>query len=365
VSFDEGASWQSLQTNLPIVPVTDLVVKAGDLIAATQGRGIWILDDLSTLRQLTPERLAVPAYLFTPRPTLRVGGDRDENPGDAGTNPPAGVIFTYRLQEELPPESELGLEILTADDRRVRRFTRATEQGGESGDEDDEDSPAEDPRQLAAGAGFHRFAWNLCWPAPDRFEGQVLWNDLRRGPRVAPGRYVARMTAGEWCQAVDFEVLPDPRSAASLEELRAQEAFLLEVVQLLSRVHTTIDDLRQVRADVERVAARIEDEHAELAAELTAFAADLTVLEEALHQTKNESRQDPLNYPMRLNDKLGGLYQHAAGGDAAPTSSALELRATLAGVVEDRIADHRLLIDEHLPALEARLSAAGIGPLLR
>ena len=366
VSLDDGASWQSLQNNLPIVPITDLAVKAGDLVAATQGRGFWILDDLSLLRQVKEPQLDAPAHLFAPRPTHLLPGGRAENPVGAGTNPPAGVVFTYHLREEPGAESEISLEIQRADGRLLRSYLRELDPDEQEEESDDEaDDLTEDPRQLPAEAGFNRYTWDMRWPAPERFEGLVVWNDVRRGPRVAPGEYRARLSLGDWSQEVSFEVLADPRTGVTREELVAQETLLLDIVDLLSRTHSTIRELRTLRTDLKRVADRIEDDHAELADALLAFVEEMTEIEQALHQTKNESRQDPLNFPIRLNDKLGGLYQHVATGDAAPTRQAEAVWAELRGAAERQLAAYGSLEAERLPELERRLEEAGVGALLR
>ena len=366
VSFDAGASWQSLQTNLPIVPITDMAVKEGDLVAATQGRGFWILDDLSLLRQFDESQLESPAHLFTPRPVHLLPGRRAEDPVGAGTNPPAGVVITYHLKDEPGAESDLTLKIQNADGRSLRSYLRepsAEEQEEDSGD--DEDEAVEDPRQLPAEAGFNRFVWDLRWPAPDRFDGLVVWNDVRHGPRVAPGEYRATLSLGDWSQVLSFEVRADPRSGATREELVAQETFLLEIVDLLSRMHSTVRELRTLRADLNRVADRIDKDHGELAQALRDFVAETTEVEQALHQTRNESRQDPLNFPIRLNDKLGGLYQHVATGDAAPTSQAKAVWEELSAAAERELEAYERLVADALPDLERRLDEAGVGALVR
>ena len=357
VSFDDGGSWRPLQRDLPIVPVTDLAVKEKDLVAATQGRGFWILDDLTPLHQMDPAIAEQPAHLFAPRPVYRLAGGRSRRePVDMGKNPPAGVVFHFWLGEEPDEEAAVELEILEADGELIRSFTRKPKPGEEKeGEEGDEDEEADDPRQLELAKGMNRFAWDLRYPSAERFPKMVLWNRNLDGPRAIPGAYKARLTVGDWSAEVPFEVLADPRSSATPEDYRAQFEFLREVRDKLSEVHLQIGRIREARRQIEALGERLAEVEA-AAAVVTAgegLAEKLTAVEEALYQTQNRSRQDPLNYPIRLNDKLAGLLGLAARGDFRPTAQMLAVRAELTAAIDAELGKLKALWEDDLPAFNA------------
>jgi photosystem II stability/assembly factor-like uncharacterized protein len=353
-STDDGAQWRRLQLNLPIVPITDLAIRDGHLAAATQGRGYWMFDDLGLLRQAGDEHFADTPWLFTPSPALRLPNRSSDEPGHQGRNPAAGAVLHYWLPEDLAPEMPLELVIADANGATVRTFTRKPEQP------DGEKKPArgEDDRLLTSGAGLNRLEWNLRYPGVERFEGLVLWNDYLDGPRAVPGDYRATLTVGEETLAVDLRVLPDPRSAATPEQLRQQFEFVWGINRKLTDTHQAITRLRELREQVAAVGERAGDapDLAELAAQSEAMMERLDGIEQALYQVELEAPQDPLNFPIRLNDKLAGVMLAAAIGDHPPTASAVAVRDELFAAIDAQLA----ALDEVLGAeLEAfnRLAA--------
>ena len=363
VSFDDGASWRSLQLGLPIAPITDLAVKDGDLVAATQGRGYWILDDLSPLHQLEPELAklvvgrpsgATPAHLFTPRPAYRLGGGRGRGePVHMGKNPPDGVVFHFLLAEEPAEDTEVKLEILEADGELIRHFIPKPKKRGDEKKPDDEDK--EDPRQLELEAGANRFVWDLRYPGAEKFPGLVLWNRRLDGPRAVPGDYRARLTVGEWSAEVPFEVVADPRTSATPEDFQAQFDFLIAVRDQLSRAHGEIGRIRDAKKQIKSLEKRLEGEsQAEPLIEAgEALVEGLDEIQKALYQTRNKSRQDPLNYPIRLNDKLAGLLSLASYGDRRPTEQMVAVRDELTAAIDAELAKLAKIWETDLPAYNA------------
>jgi hypothetical protein len=370
VSFDDGAAWQPLQLKLPIVPITDLAVKDQDLIAATQGRGFWILDDLSPLHQVKPELGEAPAHLYAPRPAYRLGGERNEEPRGMGKNPPPGVLFHYYLEEEPPGDAEVKLEILEADGDLIRTYTRKPKQGEDEKKEDAEEEAEEDLRQLPAEKGGNRFAWDLSYPPAERFPKLILWNGDLAGPTALPGSYQARLTVGlpggAWSATVPFEIVPDPRSSTTAADLKAQFEFLVGVRDKLSQVHREIRRLREVRGQIEGLTERLGkgDDTRALRDAGKALSDRLTAVEEALYQTKNRSRQDPLNFPIRLNDKLAALLDLGALGEAAPTAQMLAVRDELAAAIDAELAKLAALWADDLPAFNEQARAAQVPALI-
>ena len=268
-SDDDGRNWEPLQLNLPVVSITDLAVKGNNLVAATQGRGFWILDDLAVLQQQTGAERGKTAHLYRPEPGYRlVAGGRSDNPGNNGTNPYDGISLFYSLDEDLPEDATLSLEIFApGSDEPVWTWTRKADDS-EDGGEDKGDGP--ETAVLDAGAGLHRHVWDLRYPAMERFDGLILWIDNREGPKAVPGRYRARLTAGEIVEEAEFDVLPDPRSSATADDYQAQFDFLIGVRDLLSDTHVEITRLRGLRGQLEAVNSRLDGAETETPSELGA-----------------------------------------------------------------------------------------------
>ncbi|MEM7587661.1 MAG: sialidase family protein, partial [Acidobacteriota bacterium] len=410
VSFDDGGQWQSLQLELPVVPITDLAVKEQDLVAATQGRGYWILDDLTVLHQHDPAQAEAPAHLYEPTPAPRWAGRPSRaNPVHEGTNPPSGVVFHFFLSddpyrvaaegdseevaeevaedaaEEVAEAPQIQLEILEQGGGVIRTFTPKPPPGKE-----DDAKPREgedDPRQLELTAGANRFVWDMRYPGADRFPGLVLWNRNLAGPTAVPGTYRARLTVDDWTGEVPFEIHPDPRSSATADDYQAQFDFLISVRDTLSETHRQIGRLRDARDQIKALGKRLKDSAEDTSAAEGSTADDdessdeptgparlvaageelaerLSEIEKALYQTQNRSPQDPLNFPIRLNDKLAGLLGVAGYGDRRPTESMLAVRAELTAAIDDQLAKLEAIWETDLPAYNELARELGVDRVL-
>ncbi|RMH22435.1 MAG: glycosyl hydrolase [Acidobacteria bacterium] len=410
VSFDDGERWQPLQLNLPIVPITDLAIKNDDLIAATQGRSFWVLDDLTPLHQLSPELAEAGVHLLAPRPAVRLaaGGRFGRGGGNRGENPPSGVVFHYYLKEdhsppktkpapgatggsgESAPEGEgaeepaaaspadeqsatdaaegkpggraakgITLEILDAEGAVVRTFSSLPKKGGRPGGGGFGPFGPGGPggELLPAKAGMNRFEWNLRYDDAERFPGMILWSGFGLiGPMVLPGSYRARLTVGDEVREVDVSVQPDPRIERPLADLEAQLAMQLEVRDKLSEAHRAIGAIRDLRSQLEALQKRLagDESYAPLLAEAKALSKKITAVEEALYQTKNRSRQDPLNFPIRLTDKLASLAGTIGIGQYRPTDQAVAVKEELFAAIDAELATWREARDVDLPALNRK-----------
>ncbi len=352
-SFDGGAAWQALQLNLPVVPITDLVVKDDDVVVATQGRSFWILDDIAPLRQMTKTTAAASAHLYAPSPAYRFFGVAFPIP-NRGQNPPNGALFYYSLKEEPKADQEVTLEVLDAGGALVRRFSSRPDpdKKGGGGFLAEMFGITTPPDQLPAKAGLNRFAWDLRYPEATRFDGMILWSGGTDGPVAVPGKYQARLTAGGQVLTQAFEVRKDPRLSVTQEELQRQFDLALKIRDKLSETHDAIRRLRDVREQAKSAAERAKGSAGEkaVAEAAEALAKKLTAVEEALYQTKNKSSQDPLNYPIRLNDKLAGLGSVVRSADAAPTAQSLAVWDDLAGRIDRELAMLKRTLDEDVPA---------------
>jgi photosystem II stability/assembly factor-like uncharacterized protein len=396
VSFDDGERWQPLQLNLPVVPVTDLTVKDGDLVAATQGRGFWVLDDLSPLRELAAGTGATgakaKAFLYPPAPSYRLwnAGNPPRPPQGMGENPPAGVAIDYYLKEAPATDKakDVKLEILTQDGKVIRTFegkpaegSKAEEakpmgepakaapkpaaasqipgpQGQEIGkdkgkeaekEEAEEDKDAEEEK-VPTEAGLNRFVWDMAWPKWSKFPGMILWSGEPYGSLAVPGKYQVRLTAGGETLTQPFEIRKDPRSSATQADLEAQFQFLREALDKLTETHDAIRRIREVRAQLDDTRKRLrkDDERKAVVDAAKDLDKKMTAVEEALYQTKNRSRQDPLNFPVRLDDKLNALAGSVSLGDNSPTAQAVHVKTELTAAIDAELAKLRAIWDGDL-----------------
>ena len=349
VSFDAGTSWRPLQRNLPAVPVTDLVVKNDDVVLATQGRSFWILDDIAPLRQLTPDVAGAGNHLFEPSIAYRFGGA--EGRGAVGKNPPYGARFYYLLKDTPKDGEEVKLEVLDEKGSLVRACTSKEAKKAESKGAEEEDGK-DPPKPIPAKAGLNTFAWDLRTPPASKFEGLILWGGETDGPRAVPGRYQVRLSAGGTTLTRPFELRKDPRLATTDEDFAKQFALLSQIRDELNATHEGIARLRTVRDQAKTAAERAKGTDAEkaVAEAADALAKKLTGVEEALYQTKNRSSQDPLNFPIRLNNKLAALASTVASADAAPTAQSYEVYRDLSARIDAEMAKLARVMAEDVPA---------------
>ena len=341
VSFDDGEQWQPFQLNLPIVPITDLAVKDHDLVVATQGRSFWVLDDLTVLHQIDADTAEADHVLFRPRDTWRMDGrGRWSVLGHSGENHPDGVLIHYALGDDPPDSSAVALRVLEDDGDVIRTFAP-------DADEERDRMPLE--------PGANRLVWDLRYPDAHTFEGMILWAGRTRGPRAVPGEYRVRMVVGDDSTETRFTLKKDPRIEASQDDLQAQFDFLITLRDELSTTHRAIERIRAVRAQVNGVLERAAgtEVHEELEAAAEPLLERMGEIERALYQTKNRSRQDPLNFPIRLNNKLAALARSASIGPFRPTDQARAVHAELKARIDTELDALAGLIDREVPRFNA------------
>jgi hypothetical protein len=359
VSFNDGGVWQSLQLNLPATPVHDMVVKDDDLVAATHGRSFWILDDLSPLHQLDEKTAGASTFLFRPRDAFRTGGGSFPVP-NVGKNPPSGTVIYYYFKEK--PKQEVILEFMDSNGALVKTFSSQTKPEEGPGDEFGRMFGREGNPRLPAEAGMNRFIWHMRYSDADRVPGAILWGGLVTGPIAVPGIYQVKLTIGEESHIQEWEWKKDPRCEASLQDLQEQFDFLIQVRDKFSEVSRAVNRLRRARARIDRLLEEIKGrpEAAAVLEEGKAVIAKLTGVEEALIQAKSKSSQDPLNYPVKLDDKIAALAAMAAGADARPTDQSRELFKELSEKADAEIGKLKTIMESDLPNLNTHLKDAGI-----
>ncbi len=377
VSFDDGDHWQTLRRNLPIVPVHDLAIKDGDLIAATHGRAFWIMDDLSTLRQLTPAIVSSNAHLFAPRHVYRANFYGGASTGATGSppraaNPPSGAVVYYWLKS---PKQVVTLDFMDAQGKLIRHFTSELDSAGmadsltaaakkvathdsltKAGVSKDSiaklERAAAEPGQAARGGrrggpqtarvankqGLNTFDWNLRYPDAVTYKGLVFWGGGVTGPVAPPGTYSVRMTTGGVTQTQQFELLRDPRANATQHDLDEQFAFLMKIRDTLSAANNAVRTVRNVRWQVdERSKALPAADRAAFEQQTAPVMAKLSAIEQAIYQVQSHASEDPLNYPIRINNKIAALGGVVGGSTARPTDQSYDVYKELSAQLDTQL----------------------------
>ncbi len=347
LSFDDGEHWQSLQLNLPVVPIHDMVVKDDDLVVATHGRSFWILDDLTPLQQISPEVAASEMFLFQPRPGYRLRGGGFAAPG-LGQNPPSGSVIYYYFKNK--PDTPVTLAFEDAQGNLIRRFSSDTEA---------EPTRPERGRffggmgstQVSAEAGMNRFVWDMCYPGAEEVPGAVLWGGSTRGPVAVPGTYQVRLTVGGRTLIRTWEWRKDPRIPTSQRDFQLQFDFLIQIRDKLTEVNQAIIQVRSLKQQIRGVLDKVKgrEKMDKITTEGGRITAKLQDIEDVLIQSKSKSGQDPLNYPILLDNKLAALVAVVASADARPTGAAYQVFRELASRADTQIGQLNLLLRRDIP----------------
>jgi photosystem II stability/assembly factor-like uncharacterized protein len=369
VSFDDGGHWQSLQQNLPTVPVHDLEVKDDDLIAATHGRSFWILDDLTPLRQIAAETAKEDAHLYTPALAYRGpwgGGFRPRGPG--GQNPPYGVILDYYLKTAPGKKDEVKLEILDAGGKTIRKFSSRAKPpaaASEFSDYSDTEEAEDTGEKLPTEAGMNRFVWDLRYPPVPRIPGFTSseYGQGLVGPQVAPGTYRARLTAAGKSQEVPVEIKLDPRMHTTQADLAEEFELRRKIYERLVEDYTAVNQLRDLRAQVKALVKRLhgDTKHSEIAAAAEALQKKLDEAEKAFINPKLEGTQDTLNFGNGIDAKYALLGAGVESADTAPTQSEYEQFAELEKPFTSARAQWKEITEKDVPAINALAQRAGLG----
>ena len=356
VSFDDGDHWQSLRQNMPVTSIRDIVIKDADLLAGTHGRGFWILDDITPLRQIAQRTAAEPLVLFKPATATRVRWNMNTDtplPPDepVAPNPPDGAVIDYWLGEA--SAAPVILEILDAAGALVRRFSSADHPAEPIPGRNIPDYWIRPPQALSAVAGTHRFVWDLRESEPDGVSfgypiAAVYLNTSIEptGPWVVPGRYTVRLTANGRTVTQPLSVRMDPRVKLPLTVLTQQHTLSRQLVTALRGGAGALRDLRALRAKVRD--ARTNAGPGPAADALAEFDGKAATVESGGTPSLT-----------RVNGELASLYGNIQDADAFPT-------AQLVAAISDRLAAARkaregweALKTIELANLNTRLRAAG------
>ena len=321
ISFDDGISWNSFQLNLPLVPITDLTIKNNNLIAATQGRSLWLIDDLTPLHQLNKEVNNASMKLFKPIDSYRMGSPGRGTPRNAGKNHHNGVEVFFNIDDKIIDDNtSVTLEFLDNEKKLIKKYDNQS-----------------DENALYINGEKNSFVWNMRYDDAKGFDGLIMWAASLRGPIASPGQYYVKLTVNEKSEEQSFNILKDPRSNSTDEDLKEQFDFLLSVRDKVSDIHQTIIDIRSSRSQLIDLKSKISDKYPDMENSISDVISRITLIEEKLYQTKNRSGQDPLNFPIRLNNKLAHLTSVASVGNFKPTDQMYNVRDELIGLIDKEL----------------------------
>ncbi len=365
VSFDDGQDWQWLQKNLPLVPVHDITIRDNDVILATHGRSFWVMDDISALRQYTPAIAEQPAHLFKPVDAYRTqwsggfGGGGGRGGSQVGANPPSGAVIYYNLKT---PNEKVTLDFMDAKGTVIQSFTSdmdpeaaadsvrqaqeraaridslvrtgiardsamrlARAEGGRAGGGGGFGGRGSRPRVPNKG-GLNMFAWNLRYPDAVTFDNLIMWAGSTTGPVAPPGTYAVKLTTGGESQTERFLVKKDPRGTATDADLLAQFNLLIAIRDKTTEANNAVRMVRNMRWNVDDREGKLTGAPAnEFKSIASGMMSELTSAEQEVYQTKNESNQDPLNFPIKLNNEIAGVASFVGQGEYRPTKQAFEV----------------------------------------
>ncbi len=402
ISFDDGANWQALKSNLPPAPIWDLIVHDNDLVVATHGRSFWILDDLSPLRQYQAEIANADVHLYAPAVANHTQFGGGFFGGQfAGQNPPQGAVIYYSLKTSLKPADKkpatanasspaaqekpalaeksaagkepgqsqpanapvpagenaeaaknppITLEILDGKGQLVRKYPAKRQAGDDGGDDEGFGRPRE--QGLPAEAGLNRFVWDLHYEGASKVPRSPLWAGSTDGPEALPGKYQVRLTVQGKSYTAPLEIEPDPRLKVTQQDLQKQFDLLIKIRERVTQTHDTVNQIRDIRAQITALNKRLEGQSQAKAVADAGKQLDkkMTEVEEVLIQTKAKSSQDVLNYPIRLNNYLVALGGVVESSDSAPTQASFDVYEMLSKQVDEQMAKWKQIVATDVPA---------------
>ncbi|MCA6404385.1 MAG: glycosyl hydrolase, partial [Cytophagales bacterium] len=361
ISFDDGTSWKPFQLNLPIVPINDLTIKNDNLIAATQGRSFWLIDDLTPLHQLNDVISKSDTHLFKPMPSYRMNGGqagRRGQPKNEGVNHPNGVMIHYFVKDTT--KLVASLEILESSGKLIKKF--ATKPDKKAKEKEDE---------LKLKPGMNRQVWNMRYADAEGFDGLIMWAASLTGPKAMPGMYKARLIVNGKAMETEFEILKDPRTSGTLADIKAQFDFSIAVRDKLSETNKAVKKIRTAREQINRVTEPMKgkEDMKDVNDMAKSILDDMKKIEETLYQTKNKSGQDPLNYPVRLNNKLGALGSEVDGSDFRPTEQVKAVYKEITEKIDEQLNLLNKVMTDKVPKFndlvkQKQVNAISIGDIM-
>ena len=336
ISYNNGMDWKPFQLNLPIVPITDLTIKNNNLIVATQGRSLWILDDLTVIHQLYEADLKKD-ILFKPKDTYRMRGGSRKGSKTSGTNHPNGVITYFNLKE-FKEDDKIALTYFDTKGDTIKTYTNTDKKN-----------------KLKVEKGPNQFVWDMTYDGAEKLPGMILWWASLEGPRAIPGNYKVSLNINGNEQSKPFTILADPRAESTLADMKKQFAFIKDVNKTMDDAHKSIKKIRKVNNQLSSFQKQYKNDEnvKDLVEKAKALEEQLSNIEKELYQTKNRSGQDPLNFPIKLTNKLGHLNSLVSMGDFAPTAQDIAVKDELTAQIEEQLTAFNTILNDEVKAFNA------------
>jgi len=340
ISYDDGDSWQPFSLNLPDIPIADVMVERNSIAIATHGRSFYVLDNIEALTQYTPAiASASEPYLFAPAPAIRSG---------------TTVAIRYWLKQ--PPKT-LTLDVLDAGGKVVRTYKGGPPPDTSKKADDDDDDREPPPAPMLA--GLNTQTWDLRYAPATRFPKMILWGATTNGPVALPGTYQVRLTVDGRTFTRPVIVRKNPLiTDVTLADLREQFDLAIQIRDKVSEANEAVIKIRDLKKQTADRLTKSQD--AALKAAADSFSKHASNVEEAIYQVRNQSGQDPLNFPIKINNRLATLLQTVTTGEGKPIGAAVPIFNDLKGelkVETDRLA--KVLADD-LVRLNAELKRLGL-----
>lgn len=317
ISFDDGSNWQQFQLNLPTTPINDLYIQDNDLVAATSGRGFWILDDLGAIQNIKSSKQSI--SIFKPKDTYLIfGGSVSRFAPGLGQNPKSGVTFDYYLEHKID-SLELKLEVQkngktlrTISSKKLKGFK--TWPGGPSS-----------PQVLPAKQGYNRFTWNFNRDDLPGIEN-VFVHGSHTGASVSPGNYTLKLTLGEDIAETSVTILKDPTVKATDADYNEQQAIMEQIEDAIRDIHESVNNMRSAKSQLESYAKLLKenDSTKDLLDKGKSLIEKIKTWERNLIQPDQKTFQDVINFNNKLSSQLMHLKGYIEAADPKVTEGAKE-----------------------------------------
>jgi photosystem II stability/assembly factor-like uncharacterized protein len=348
ISFNDGKNWKPFQLNLPIVPITDLAIKDNNLIVATQGRSLWIIDDLTVIHQLYGVNQD-DNILFKPKDTYRMRGDSKAGSKTTGTNHPNGVITYFNLKDYNEKEDEVSLTYFDIKGDTIQSFSTKNKK----------------ENKLKIEKGSNQFVWDMTYKGAERLKGMILWWASLNGPKAVSGTYKISLNVNGETKSQPFTILADPRAESTQANMQSQFNFIKDVNKTMDDAHKSIKKIRNINKQLTAFETQYKDNESvkDLIEKAKELKKQFTEIEEALYQTKNKSGQDPLNFPIRLTNKLGHLNSLVRMGDFAPTEQDIAVKDELTQKIKIQLTNFNALLSDEIKVFNTAFNSKSLNYL--
>jgi photosystem II stability/assembly factor-like uncharacterized protein len=346
ISFDDGGTWQPFSLDLPVTPVHGVMVHGDDLVIGTHGRSFYVMDNINVLRQIGKQTTDEAMVLF--------------KPGDATRSVSRGVAVDYYLKQ---PADKVTIEFLDPQGKVIKTFTGAPQPAAP---ETPPPAPPDDnfrppPPQPAVKQGLNRFVWDTRYPDAKDFKGLIMWAGGVRGPAAPPGQYQVRLTAAGVTQTQPFAIRRNPKGSASDEDLSEQFTLASQIGGKVSAANAAVLRIRDLKDQIADRIQKANDPKIKTAG--GALTEKLTAVEGEIYQYRNRSGQDPLNFPIKLNNKLAALQSIVEAGDYRPTDQSYAVFKELSAQLDKQLAALDSLVKTDLAAFNQMLVKKKLAPI--